>query len=190
MAVVGLTWPGGAVPEDRDARFEEIVRTHGTRVRSLVHRMVGTDAEDLVQEIFLQVYRALPGFRGEAKVATWLYRIAANQCLDHLRHRRRSETKVVHLAEPSLEEVAEAAEARLQASPEELAEARDLAREVRRSLESLPDDLRVVVVLRDFEGLAYRELAAVLGLPLGTVQSRLHRARELLKRRLAPYLEG
>lgn len=191
MAAVGLTWPGGAVPRgDHDARFEEIVRTHGTRVRSLARRMVGTEVEDLVQEIFLQVYRGLPNFRGEAKVATWLYRITANQCLDHLRRRRRAAALLVPLDGERMASALDETAVRLQQSPEEVAEAQDLSREVRRALAALPDELRVTVILRDFEGLEYREIAAVLGLPLGTVQSRLHRARERLKGQLTRYLEG
>ncbi|HHW14083.1 MAG TPA: sigma-70 family RNA polymerase sigma factor [Firmicutes bacterium] len=188
MAAVGMTWPGEAAAQDRDARFEQIVRTYGGRVRALVHRMVGSDADDLVQDIFLQVYRALPEFRGDASVATWLYRIATNRCLDHLRRHRRTQARVISLDERTQESAPDLAAAA--ASPEATTEARDLSREVRRCLLALPVELRTVVVLRDLEGLEYREIAAVLGLPLGTVQSRLHRARNLLKEKLSPYLEG
>lgn len=189
MAAVGMTWPGEAAAQDRDARFEQIVRSYGGRVRALVQRMVGRDADDLVQDIFLQVYRALPEFRGDASVATWLYRIATNRCLDHLRRHRRTQARVISLDERTQESASDLA-ALAQTSPEATTEARDLNREVRRCLLALPVELRTVVVLRDLEGLEYREIAAVLGLPLGTVQSRLHRARNLLKEKLSPYLEG
>lgn len=188
LTTVGLTWPGGA-SVDRDARFEELVHAYGGRVRALVHRLVGQDADDLVQDIFLQVYRSLPGFRGEAKVSTWLYRVATNRCLDHLRRSRRAKTRVL-----SWEEYASVCSVETAAlplvSPEAACEHQDLTAAVRRCLTELPAILRVVVVLRDLEGLEYREIAAVLGVPLGTVQSRLHRARHLLKQKLGPYLEG
>ncbi|MDI6871970.1 MAG: sigma-70 family RNA polymerase sigma factor [Bacillota bacterium] len=188
MAAVEVTWPGGAAAQDRNARFEEIVRTYGTRVHTLVYRMVGSEADDLVQEVFLQVYRSLPRFRGEAKLTTWLYRIATNRCLDHLRRRRRTQTRFLSLDEYAQDCVLEAAQPG--ASPEAGTEALDLTREIRRCLTTLPVELRTVVVLRDLEGLEYRQIAAVLGWPLGTVQSRLHRARTLLKQQLSPYLEG
>jgi RNA polymerase sigma-70 factor (ECF subfamily) len=183
------TWPGTAARAERDARFEDLVRTHGPKVRSLVHRLVGVEADDLVQDIFVQVYRGLPGFRGEAQVSTWLYRIATNRCLDHLRRHRRTEGKGVSLEEFAQEHPAEPLATPL-ASPEARTVAGDLRREIRRCLYALPPDLRAVVVLRDLEGLEYREIAAVLGLPLGTVQSRLHRGRNLLREELGPYLEG
>lgn len=189
MTAVGIAWTGGAAAEDRDARFEEIVRAHGAKVQGLVRRMVGNEADDLVQEVFLQVYRSLPRFRGDAQVSTWLYRIATNRCLDHLRRERRREKRLVPLDEAGPRAVLDAAAAR-GLSPEAGVEARDLAGEVRRCLEALPLDLRTVVVLRDLQGLEYREIAVILGLPLGTVQSRLHRGRSLLKEKLSPYLEG
>ncbi|MGE5554186.1 MAG: sigma-70 family RNA polymerase sigma factor [Betaproteobacteria bacterium] len=188
MATVEMTWPGATAVRDRESRFEEIVRTYGPKVYTLVRRMVGDDADDLVQEVFLQVYRALPQFRGDAQVGTWLYRIATNRCLDHLRRHRRTQGRVV-----SLDEHTQAAHDSVSVagpSPEVATEAQDLSREVWRCLASLPPDLRAVEVLRDLHGLEYRKIAAVLGVPLGTVQSRLHRARNLLREKLSPYLEG
>jgi RNA polymerase sigma-70 factor (ECF subfamily) len=182
-------WPGEAARAEQDAWFEDLVRTHGSKVRSLVYRLVGGEAEDLVQDVFVQVYRSLPGFRGEAQVSTWLYRIATNRCLDYLRRHRRTEGKVISLENCAEEHSLEPLAVPL-ASPEARTVAVDLRREIRRCLAALPADLRAVVVLRDLEGLEYREIAAVLGLPLGTVQSRLHRGRNLLRDKLGPYLEG
>jgi RNA polymerase sigma-70 factor (ECF subfamily) len=160
------------------AAFEALVRAYQHRVFGVAVRMLGnrTDAEDIAQEVFLRVYRAIGTFRGEAKLSTWLYGIASNLCLNRLasadRHRVRHDEDAIMRA-PS-----EAADATATIERNEV----DTA--LRQAIAELPDERRIVVVLRDLEGLSYDEIAQALDLEPGTVRSRLHRARLDLKSKM------
>jgi RNA polymerase sigma-70 factor (ECF subfamily) len=137
------------------------------------------DAEEVAQEVFLRVHRALPGFRGEAALSTWLYAITSRLCLNRLKaphRRRRAEAELDVVADPAPGPGADL----------ETAE-RDAA--LQRAIAALDDEARIVVVLRDVEGLSYEEIAAALELPIGTVRSRLHRARTALKESLRRWLD-
>ncbi len=188
--------PGGAVVADMpleaeaidrarrgdERAFAHLLRQHQNRVYDLLVRMLGdaAEAEDVTQEVFLAFHKALPGFRGESRVSTWLFRIAKNHCLNRLKYRsRRGEGLHVEL------EVADRVGAEGPESPERLLERRRSDERVRAAIASLPEEQRLVVVLRDIEGLAYDEIAAVLEQPEGTVKSRLHRGRSALARALA-----
>jgi RNA polymerase sigma-70 factor, ECF subfamily len=158
--------------------FEELVRTYQHRVFGVAVRMLGNaaEAEELAQEVFLRVHRAIADFRGEAKLSTWLYAIASRLCLTRLgggerRFGREGEETLARLASG-------------QADPAAMLERSELEAALHRAIAELPDERRIVVVLRDLEGLAYEEIAVALELPVGTVRSRLHRARMDLKEKL------
>jgi RNA polymerase sigma-70 factor, ECF subfamily len=162
---------------DRRA-FEELVIAYQHRVFGVALRMLGNraEAEDIAQETFLRAHRAMHEFRGEARLHTWLYAIASRLCLNRLAsadHRLvRSDEEALAAApagEPSAAAVLERAE---------------LDAAVREAIAALPGDRRIVVVLRDVEGLSYEEIGETLGLEPGTVRSRLHRARLDLKAKL------
>lgn len=159
--------------------FSELVARHRDLVYNLCRRTVGVaeEAEDLTQEIFIRLLDKVGLWRGEAKFTTWLYRLALNHCRDHLR-RRRPETM------PADDTLAD-----FMPGPESRAETSDLRERVQEALMSLPVDWRAAVFLRDIEGLSYSEIAAVLEVELGTVKSRLARARLALARTLAPLRE-
>ena len=157
------------------AAFEEIYRAHSGRLYSVACRMVGnqTDAEDLLQEIFLTAHRKLDSFRGESTLGTWLYRLATNLCLDHLRSRAARTNQLTDALddEHGLSDV----------SSRGLAD-RTLARmDLERALAQLPDGCRAAFVLHDVEGLEHREVAEALGIAEGTSKSQVHKARLRLR---------
>lgn len=172
--------------------FEALVRKYQGWVFTLAYRMLGdrAEAEDMAQEIFLKVYRALPQFEGKSTFSTWLYTIATNHCLNHLESRRRR---------PRLQEMI--GPARTEGNPDPVEDWRpdpapgadrvleqaDLRRLIQEQLLRLTPEHRAILVLRDIQGLAYEEIGGLLGLEPGTVRSRLHRARMDLKERLKPY---
>lgn len=154
---------------DRRA-FDEIVSRYERRVWAVCLRMCGNpdDARDAAQETFLTAFRSLRSFRGDAQLSTWLHRVAVNSCLDLLRKRGRRHDQ-------PLDDVPDAASG--DPAPEDIAIASQRAREVRRALLRISDDHRAVLVLHDLQGLQYAEVAEALDVPVGTVKSRLHRAR-------------
>ena len=160
---------------DLDA-YDRLVGLYQDRVYQVAYRITGNreDAWDAAQETFLSAFRSLPRFRGASAFSTWVHRIAANAALDLIR--RRPTHPLV-----SLEDVTVSAGD----DPAETATRSELQRRIHRAITTLPADQRVVVVLRDVQGLSYEEIAGVLRLPLGTVRSRLSRAREALRRQLA-----
>jgi RNA polymerase sigma-70 factor (ECF subfamily) len=154
--------------------FAKLVREHDRGLRALAYRLLGDRdrMDDALQEAYLRAYRALPRFRGDSSLATWLYRITYNACLDELRHT----PQVV-----ALDSVRERADPRPGAVESlELADA----------LASLPPEDRAAVLLVDAQGFDYRSAADVLGIPEGTVASRLNRARAHLRRYLGDQMEG
>jgi RNA polymerase sigma-70 factor, ECF subfamily len=160
------------------AAFEELVRTHQHRVYGVALRMLGNraEAEEIAQEVFLRAHRTLADFRGDAKLSTWLYAIASRLCLTRL---AAAERRLRRADGVDLERVADARE-----HPGAEIERGEVETALRRAIAELPEDRRIVVVLRDLEGLSYEEIAAALDLELGTVRSRLHRARMDLKSKL------
>jgi RNA polymerase sigma-70 factor (ECF subfamily) len=169
-----------------DCAFEEIVRRYERRVHRLVCRLTSdTDAPDVLQDTFLQAYRSLPSFRGEAKLGTWLYRIATNAALMHRRaHARRPAESLdaylprfdadgIHVDTPAALQVASRAD--------ELLDRRLLAEKARAGIARLPDLYRDAFVLRDLEELSTAEVADVLGVEPAAVRQRVHRARLMLR---------
>lgn len=163
------------VAGDRSA-FEEIIVRYERRVFSVCLRMCGDqeDARDAAQETFVMAYRSLQGFRGDAQLSTWLHRVAVNASLDLLRKRSKRPTAVEVVPEATSEEP----------GPEEEAVRSDRAAAVHAALAKLSEDHRAVIVLFDLQGLQYPEVAEALDVPVGTVKSRLHRARVDLARLL------
>jgi len=158
--------------------FEELYRTHAGRLYSVALRLVGNpaDAEDLLQEIFLAAHRKLDTFRGESSLGTWLYRLATNLCLDHLRSRTGRSRHVTDSIddEPGLFDVATSS----------LAEQTVTRMDLERALARLPEGCRSAFVLHDVEGLEHREVAEILGVAEGTSKSQVHKARLKLRKML------
>lgn len=155
--------------------FAAIYQAHAGRLYSLACRMIGnpTDAEDLLQEIFLAAHRKLDGFRGEAALGTWLYRLATNLCLDHLRSRA---TRMGQLSGALDDEIGLA-----DAGSGRLAEQTVSKMDLERALAELPAGCRAAFVLHDVEGLEHREVAEALGIAEGTSKSQVHKARLRLR---------
>jgi RNA polymerase sigma-70 factor (ECF subfamily) len=152
--------------------FEELYRQHSTRLFNLAWRMCGTqaDAEDLLQEIFLLAYRKLPEFRGDSTVGTWLYRLAMNRCLDHLKSRQtRASGATTTLDEETLQ------------GPRRVPDAAIKRIDLERAIERLPDGARAAFVLHDVEGFQHHEIATILGISEGTSKSQVHKARLKLR---------
>ena len=164
--------------------FGELVRRWERRIFALAYGMLGReeDARDATQETFLAAFRNLRGFRGEAKVSSWLHRIAVNQCLTRQRRAKvRSESALDEEDGPA--QVA----APLELSPLRVVEGRQRTAAVRRALNGLPVELRQIVVMKEFEELTFREIAEALDLPLSTVKSRLYTGLKQLEMRLAKF---
>ncbi len=167
-----------ALTGDAEA-FGEIVRRWERRIFALAYGMLGReeDARDATQETFIAAFRNLRGFRGEAKVSSWLHRIAVNQCISR---QRRSKVR----SESALEDEITTP---VRSSPVHVAEGRQETLAVRRAINSLPVELRQVVVMKEFEELTFREIADALDLPLSTVKSRLYTAMKQLQMRLQKF---
>jgi RNA polymerase sigma-70 factor (ECF subfamily) len=150
---------------DVDA-FEELVRRYQTSIYRVALRMLGSraDAQDAVQETFVRAWRALPRFRHDSAISTWLYRIVTRRALDRIASRRSTGT---------LDEV----EVEAGPDPAQAAEHQERLRAIRRAIAKLPPDQRAALVLREFEGLSYQEVAQVLGASVPAVKTRIHRAR-------------
>jgi RNA polymerase sigma-70 factor, ECF subfamily len=171
----------------RDERaFNELVVLYQERVFRILLRMLGRrdEAEDMAQEVFVQVFKAVSTFRGDSKLSTWIYRIAVNLCKNRVKYLKRRRTE----AQDEYEALAERSSmsgsgvtAGDIARPDQLVEGMQLERVVQLCIMELEPDFREVLVLRDVEDLSYDELCEVTGLPDGTVKSRLHRARAMLK---------
>ncbi len=173
------------------AAFDLLVRKYQHRIAKLVSRYVSdrSEVEDVTQEAFIKAYRAIKGFRGDSAFYTWLYRIAINTAKNYLVSQGRRppasdmETEEAELTEAgvSLRDVM---------TPERHLLADEIGRTVERVIASLPEDLRTAITLREIDGLSYDEIAAVMDCPIGTVRSRIFRAREAIDSQLRPLLEG
>ena len=161
--------------------FEELVLEYEKKVYNVALRMLNNseDAADMTQEAFIKAYNSLSGFRGDSKFSVWLTRIVSNLCLDFMRSRNRRPTVSLSMEDEDGEDV-QLDIADTSQSPEQLLE-RSLTREsVRRGLQSLPEDYREILLLREIQGLSYDEIAAALDIEVGTVKSRIFRGRKKL----------
>jgi RNA polymerase sigma-70 factor (ECF subfamily) len=164
--------------------FNELILRWERPIYALAYRTIGReeDARDVCQETFLRAFRALPGFRGQAKFSSWLYRIALNLCRDWIRRERRAQ--VVQAPENvDLLELASALEP--SETVEDLVTRKDLARAVERAMASLPEEQRTAIVLKEYHGLTFQEIADLVGCPLSTVKTRLYQGLMVLRRELA-----
>lgn len=170
-----------------ETAFNQLVVTYERRVFALVYRMLGRrdEAEDLSQEVFVQVFKAIDQFRGESKLSTWIYRIAVNLCKNRTKYLARRHANEQDDLDAMVGHVpltaAQGAAVGDMPRPDELVEGMQLEEIVRRSIARIEPDFREVLVLRDVEDMSYEEIAAITGLPDGTVKSRIHRARAQLK---------
>ncbi len=166
------------------AAFEALIRAYQNKIYALAFRMTRSqeDAMDVSQGAVLKIYQALPAFREESAFSTWVYRITRNTALDFLR-KARPEASLDELRERGIEPV----------FPTESIEAHilkmDKMRAVETSIRELPEPLKTVIVLRDMDGYSYEEIAILIKVPLGTVKSRLYRAREIVRRKLREFGE-
>lgn len=174
---------------DRRA-FDLLVLKYQQKVVNLIGRYVRDPVEvlDVAQDAFLKAYRALDGFRGESAFYTWLYRIAVNTVKNHLVAQGRRPPGD-DLEADVAEQMDLGARLRENATPERHLLTDEIARTVQQALDALPDDLRTAIVLRELEGMSYEEIATAMECPIGTVRSRIFRAREAIDKRLRPLLE-
>jgi len=164
--------------------FNELILRWERPIYALAYRTIGReeDARDVCQETFLRAFRALPGFRGQAKFSSWLYRIALNLCRDWMRRERRA--RLVQPPEDvDLMDLAVAAEP--SESIEDLVSRKDQARLVERAMATLSEEQRTAIVLKEYHGLTFQEIADVVGCPLSTVKTRLYQGLTVLRRELA-----
>ena len=174
------------------AAFDTLVLKHKDRIFNLCFRFLGDyqEANDLAQEVFVKAYRSLRAFRFESAFGTWLYRIAVNTCKNKVKSSDyRYAKKMVHLDNPGAMKAAHSPEIRDE-TPSPLAELerKERMKLIQRAIESLPPEQKMVVILRDIQGLPYDDIADITGYGLGTVKSRLSRARLELRRKLMKVL--
>lgn len=170
--------------------FDLLVLKYQLRLSKLVSRFLRnqSDVPDVVQESFIKAYRALPNFRGESAFYTWLYRIAINTAKNHLVAQSRK-SPVNSIDVQDAEDYGASEWLKEYASPEREALASELESTIHQAIGDLPSDLREAITLREIEGLSYEDIAAVMDCPIGTVRSRIFRAREAIDGKLAPVLD-
>lgn len=171
------------------AAFNLLVRKYQYKVINLVSRYVydNSEVEDITQDVFIKAYRAINGFRGDSAFYTWLYRIAINTAKNYLvAQSRRPPNTDVEAQDAEL--VESGSGLRDIGTPESNVLTRELAERVTKAVEELPEDLRTAIMLREIEGLSYEEIALVMDCPIGTVRSRIFRAREAIDKQLSPLL--
>jgi RNA polymerase sigma-70 factor, ECF subfamily len=169
--------------------FDLLVVKYQQKVANLIARYMrdSSEVQDVTQEAFLKAYRALPRFRGDSAFYTWLYRIAINTVKNHLVAQGRRPPGDDLEAEVA-EQMDMGGRLREHATPERELLTDEIARTVQAALDDLPDDLRTAIVLREIEGMSYEEIADAMECPIGTVRSRIFRAREAIDKRLRPLL--
>jgi RNA polymerase sigma-70 factor (ECF subfamily) len=173
------------------AAFDLLVRKYQHRVVALIGRYVHdwSEAQDVAQETFLRAYRALGNFRGDAQFSTWLHRIAVNTAKNHLvAHKRRPPGE--DIAIDDAEQFESALRLRDNDTPERELMRQEMEQTVMRAVEALPEELRAAITLREVEGLSYEEIAQQMQCPIGTVRSRIFRAREAIDVQLRPLMDA
>lgn len=167
--------------QGRTEAFGELVRRYQNRLYNSVYRFVGNadDAHDVVQDAFLSAYQSLAAFKGGAQFFTWMYRIAVNTAITL--KRRRKVVLRLHAAGPDGEPAMEPADRSESARPEYAAEMAEEEKKVHEALARLTEEHRAVVIMKDLDGMKYEEIAEVLDVPVGTIRSRIHRARTELR---------
>jgi len=175
--------------------FEKLVKEYREKIVNVIYQFIGDkeEAEDLAIEVFLRVYRARERYKPRAKFTTWLYKIAANLCLNEIRKKTRFQTVSLSESIPSeaeeklmlIEKIADSSP-----SPQDILEEKERNTLIRKAIDSLPAKQRIAIVLQIYEGLSYKEISKILNCSVKSVERRLYRARTNLKEKLAPYLKG
>jgi RNA polymerase sigma-70 factor, ECF subfamily len=170
--------------------FELLVLKYQRKLGRLLSRFVrdAAEVEDVTQEAFIKAYRALPSFRGDSAFYTWLYRIGINTAKNYRVALGRRAPTTTSFDSEEAEGFEDADQLRDANTPESELEGKEIAATVNRAVEALPEDLRTAITLREIEGLSYEEIANVMGCPVGTVRSRIFRAREAIAAELRPLL--
>jgi RNA polymerase sigma-70 factor (ECF subfamily) len=177
------------VKEGDKKAFNLLVLKYQNRVTNIVSRYIKNngDVADVTQEAFIKAYRALPNFRGDSAFYTWLYRIAVNSAKNYLvSHSRKPPASDVDAQEAEFYEGADALHEI--ASPESKLLTKEIETALLRAIDRLPDELRVAITLREMEGMSYEEIAQIMSCPVGTVRSRIFRARETIDTVIAPLI--
>ena len=171
--------------------FDELVAKYQRKLNRLLLRYIRDHAEveDVAQEAFLKAYRALPSFRGESAFYTWLYRIGVNTAKNYLMAKSRRTPTTTEVDADEAEAFEDAGLLHDVNTPEHILQSKQVGQTVNAAMDALPEDLRNAIVLREIEGLSYEEIAAEMGCPIGTVRSRIFRAREAVAEKLRPLLD-
>ena len=171
--------------------FGLLVSKYQRKLVRLISRLIRDPAEveDVAQEAFIKAYRALPGFRGESAFYTWLYRIGINAAKNYLAARGRRAPTVTEYDSEEAETFDDGELLRDQNTPERILMSKQIGATVNAAMEALPEDLRNAIVLREIDGLSYEEIAQIMDCPIGTVRSRIYRAREAISEKLKPLLD-
>ena len=169
---------------DRDA-FNELVSQYQNKIINIAYSMLSDyeDALDASQEVFIKIYKSINTFNGNSSLSTWIYRVAANICKDHLRKRQRTAKTVSISGDDEENEFHEIPDKGY--TPEETAEHSDLQIQIRKAINSLSDDYKTVLTLCDIENISYEKAAEILKCPVGTIKSRLNRARLALRKKIS-----
>ncbi len=172
------------------AAFDILVQKYQHKVVNLISRFVSDQAEcyDIAQDSFIKAYRAIGNFRGDSQFYTWLYRIAANTAKNHLASRARKSPNYTVDVEDAEHFEGESG-LKEYTTPENLLLSKEIEETVFKAIDDLPEDLRSAITLRELEGLSYEEIAEVMDCPIGTVRSRIFRARDAIDKELRPLLE-
>jgi RNA polymerase sigma-70 factor (ECF subfamily) len=173
------------------AAFELLVVKYQRKLVRLLSRFIRdqTEVEDVAQEAFIKAYRALPSFRGDSAFYTWLYRIGINTAKNYLVALGRRAPTVTETEGPDGEGSEESGQVPDYNTPENELMSRQIAETVNKAVDDLPEELRTAITLRELEGLSYEEIASMMNCPIGTVRSRIFRAREAIAEKLRPQLE-
>ncbi|MCS6765902.1 MAG: RNA polymerase sigma factor RpoE [Candidatus Protistobacter heckmanni] len=170
--------------------FELLVSKYQRKIFRLISRLIRdpVEVEDIVQDAFIKAYRALPQFRGESAFYTWLYRIAVNTAKNHLANQGRRAESPGDIVVEEAETFANSENLRDINTPESVLQGKQVAETVNKAMQALPEELRAAILLREIDGLSYEEIAEVMNCPIGTVRSRIFRAREAIAEKLRPLL--
>jgi len=178
------------VQQGDKSAYDLLVIKYQHKIIQLVNRYVkdSSEAQDVAQEAFIKAYRALGNFRGESAFYTWLYRIAINTAKNYLvsRARRNSDYQVDI---QDAEQIENAPQLQGMETPERLLFNQEIVETIKSAIENLPEEMRVAIMLREFEGMSYEEIAEAMDCPVGTVRSRIFRAREAIDSKLTPLLD-
>ncbi len=171
--------------------FDVLVAKYQRKLNRLLSRYIRDHAEveDVAQEAFLKAYRALPSFRGESAFYTWLYRIGINTAKNYLAAKGRRAPTTTEVDADEAETFEEAGLLHDINTPERILQSKQIGQTINIAMQSLPEELRNAIMLREIEGLSYEEIAAEMGCPIGTVRSRIFRAREAVAEKLRPLLD-